>query len=85
MHLIAPAEELKAKPWKNAVALFSLKDAADLQLGRESDLPGGAGRFAVRVDGTESEEQIAALKVEVVCYSFEPLRLLTLFPLRNSN
>lgn len=63
MHLIVPAEELARKPWKNAVALFSLAEAAERQLNVDSELPGGAGRFAVTVDGTETEEQIAALKV----------------------
>ena len=70
VHLIVPAEELKAKPWKNAVAIFPLKDAADLKPSKDSELPGGAGRFAVTVDGTESEEQIAALKVWLLCQSY---------------
>lgn len=63
MHLIVPSEVLKVKSWKNSVALFSLKEAADLGLNVDSKLPGGAGRFAVTVDGTETEDQIAALKV----------------------
>lgn len=63
VHLIVPAEELAAKPWKNAVALYSLREAAKNQPGRQSSLPGGAGRFAVTVDGTESEEECASLKV----------------------
>lgn len=69
VHLIVPQEELAAKPWKNSVALFALKDAADLHLNINSTLPGGAGRFAVTVDGTETEEQVAALKVSrMVCH-----------------
>ena len=63
VHLIVPQEELTAKAWKNSVALYSLKDAANLQLNVDCKLPGGAGRFAVTVDGTETEEQVAALKV----------------------
>ena len=63
VHLIVPHQELASQPWKNAVALYSLKDAVDLQLNVHSTLPGGAGRFAVTVDGTETEEEVAALKV----------------------
>jgi hypothetical protein len=61
--VIAPAAALAAEPLEHAVALLSLAEAAEQQAAGGVRLPAGAGRLAVSVDGTESDEQIAALKV----------------------
>lgn len=61
MHIIAPVEELEKKPLANAVGLVSLRDAA-----KGKALPESAARMAVTVDGTESEEEVAALKVRAI-------------------
>jgi len=55
VHVIAPAAALAAAPLPGAVALVPLRDAL---AGRE--LPEGAARVAVEIDGTETEEQIGA-------------------------
>lgn len=57
VHPIVPVDVLEATPLENAVALLPLSDLADLKL------PSSATRYAVTVDGTESDEQIASLKV----------------------
>ena len=64
MHIIAPAEELKNRPFKNAVAIQPLTEAVQLeQNGENSVKPETSGRFAVTVDGTETEEEVSKLKV----------------------
>ena len=63
MHVIAAAEVLRENPLPHAVASFPLKDAAAAMRGGGVSLPEGAGRYVVSVDGTESEEDITALKV----------------------
>ena len=63
VHVIAPAEVLAQNPLKNAVALLSLRDAAQLQQEGQEARPQGAARLAVTVDGTETEAEVAALKV----------------------
>ena len=63
VHVIASAEALQANPLPHAVASYPLKEAAAAIRGGGVSLPEGAGRFVVSVDGTESEEDITALKV----------------------
>ena len=63
MHVIAPADVLAQSPLKNAVALLSLRDAVRLQQEGQEARPQGAARLAVTVDGTETEAEVAALKV----------------------
>ena len=62
MHAIVPADVLEATPLENAVALLPLSALAVASNGGLK-LPSSATRVAVTVDGTESEEQIAELKV----------------------
>ena len=62
MHVIAPAQALQTDPLPHAVALFPLREAASAIRNSGVSLPEGAGRFVVSVDGTESEEDITALK-----------------------
>lgn len=64
MHIIAPAEELSKNPFRNAVAILPLREAARLASQGETVLPECASRLAVTVDGTESEEEVGALKVQ---------------------
>jgi (E)-4-hydroxy-3-methylbut-2-enyl-diphosphate synthase len=56
--LIAPAEELEKDPLPNAIALMSLSDA----IAKNGELPTGAIRLAVTVDGDEEEDEIKAIK-----------------------
>mmetsp|Transcript_19662 Transcript_19662/g.25332 ORF Transcript_19662/g.25332 Transcript_19662/m.25332 type:complete len:751 (-) Transcript_19662:138-2390(-) len=56
--VIVPAKELEKDPLPNAVALMSLKDA----IANDGELPSGAIRLAVSIDGTESDEDIAKVK-----------------------
>jgi len=59
VHVLAPAAALEATPLPGSVALIPLKSfVAD----GAKTLPGGATRFSVTIDGTESFEEIAALK-----------------------
>lgn len=58
VHVMAPASVLAANPLPGAVALMPLRQA----LSSAAQLPAGVERLAVTVDGTESEEEIAALK-----------------------
>ncbi|GMH42640.1 hypothetical protein BSKO_10559 [Bryopsis sp. KO-2023] len=62
VHVIAPAEVLAADPLPDAVALMNLKDVVAMSNGSAVELPEGAGRLAVAMDGTETTEEIAALK-----------------------
>lgn len=63
MHVIAPAAALEADPLPHAVASYSLSEAAAALCNGGVHLPEGAGRFCVSVDGTETEEDVAALRV----------------------
>ncbi len=63
MHVIAPAVALQADPLPHAVASFPLAEAAAAQRSGGVALPEGAGRFVVTIEGTESEEDIASLRV----------------------
>ena len=67
VHVIASAEVLRENPLPHAVASYPLKEAAAAIRGGGVSLPEGAGRFVVSVDGTESEEEITALKVGLNC------------------
>jgi (E)-4-hydroxy-3-methylbut-2-enyl-diphosphate synthase len=53
-----PLEELQANPVPNAVALMTMSQAG----GGAPELPEGCQRFAVTADGTETAEQVSALK-----------------------
>ncbi|KAK9843665.1 hypothetical protein WJX81_001770 [Elliptochloris bilobata] len=61
VHVIAPTEALAADPLPGAVAQVALRGAARAGAGGPP-LPQGAERFAVVVDGTESEEELASLQ-----------------------
>ena len=64
VHVIAPAGELEHTMLPHAVALLPLKEAVAAQRSSQGlHLPQGAGRLVVRIDGTESDEEVAALKV----------------------
>ena len=64
VHVIAPAGELQREHLPHAVALLPLKEAAAAQQSPQGlQLPGGAGRLVVTIDGTESEAEVAALQV----------------------
>ena len=65
VHTIVPAAVLEATPLQNAVALLSLSVVAAAASNGGLKLPSSATRLAVTVDGTESEEQIALLKVRL--------------------
>ncbi len=62
IHPLVPAETLRSTPLDNAVALLPLAEVASAN-GAGVELPPCSTRMAVTVDGTESDEQIAALKV----------------------
>ena len=62
IHAIVPAQALQETPLDNAVALMPLSEVAAAN-GAGVELPSCSTRLAVTVDGTESDEQIAALKV----------------------
>lgn len=59
VHVIAPIDELAKNPLPNSVALVSLRDFA----AKGVTLPEAAARYAITVDGTESEAEVEALKV----------------------
>lgn len=63
MHVIAPAAALQADPLPHAVASFPLAEAAAALRSGGVALPEGACRFVVTIEGTESEEDVAALRV----------------------
>lgn len=60
---IVPAEVLRQNPLQHAVALMPLAEVAAAHRNGGLQLPDGAGRLAVRVDGTESDADLACLKV----------------------
>jgi len=59
VHPVVPAAMLAATPLPGAVALYPL---AEVAAGPPAALPGGAGRYAVTIDGTEPDAVLAALK-----------------------
>ncbi len=67
MHVIAPAQALQTDLLPHAVALLPLREAASAIRSGGVSLPEGAGRFVVSVDGTESEEDVTALKACPLC------------------
>lgn len=62
IHVMAPAAELAKNPLPHSVAIQPLREVATASQNGGNSLPAGAGRFVVTIDGTESEEQIKALK-----------------------
>ncbi|KAL4857829.1 4-hydroxy-3-methylbut-2-en-1-yl diphosphate synthase (ferredoxin) [Chlorella vulgaris] len=62
VHVMAPAEVLAANPLPDAVAVMQLAVAASAHRAGGVQLPEGAGRLAVFIDGSESAEDLAALK-----------------------
>lgn len=56
--LIAPAEELEKDPLPNSIALMSLDEA----VAKKGELPTGAIRLAIELNGNEEEESIKELK-----------------------
>ncbi len=56
--LIAPAEELEKDPLPNAIALMSLGDA----IAKKGELPTGAIRLAVTINGNEEDDEIKQIK-----------------------
>lgn len=59
VHTIVPIDTLRETPLNGAVAAIDLKDTE----GGVPQLPEGTNRFAVTVDGTESDDLIRSLKV----------------------
>lgn len=62
VHVMAPANVLAADPLPQAVAVQPLREVATASRNGGHSLPPGAGRFAVTIDGTETEEEVASLK-----------------------
>lgn len=62
--VIVPAAELAKRPLPNAVTLHTLREAvaAHKAQGKVPVAAGSISRFAVSVDGTETEAEIAAIK-----------------------
>jgi len=56
--LIAPAEELEKDPLPNAIALMSLDEA----IAKKGELPPGAIRLAIELNGDEEEDLLKKLK-----------------------
>lgn len=63
MHTLVPAAALEATPLENAVAVLTLSAVAAAAANGGIQLPGAATRLAVTIDGSESEDQLAVLKV----------------------
>jgi len=61
VHVIAPADVLAKDPLPGAVALHTLRDAVAAHAAGGVALPEGCVRFAVSVDGTESDAELRAL------------------------
>ena len=66
VHVIAPAAALEGHPLANPIALRPLAEAAAAWAEGKLATPSGAARLAVTIDGTESEDVLAAL--EVPCF-----------------
>ena len=65
VHVIAPLEELARNPFPHAVAMVPLRDAVAAGSNGGLHLPEGVGRMVVLIDGTESDEEVDALKVRL--------------------
>ena len=61
VNIMAPAEPLKNTPFEGAIPIMQLKVAADA-FKSSGKVEGAGDHFAVFVDGTETDEQLAALK-----------------------
>ncbi len=59
---MAPANVLAEDPLPQAVAVQPLREVATASRNGGHSLPPGAGRLAVTIDGTETEEEVASLK-----------------------
>lgn len=57
--VLAPIDELNAKPLRNAVAVVPLSQISSSQ--RPMLMPEGTARLAISIDGSETDEQITAL------------------------
>eukprot|EP00200_Dunaliella_tertiolecta_P003897 CAMPEP_0202345932 /NCGR_PEP_ID=MMETSP1126-20121109/4947_1 /ASSEMBLY_ACC=CAM_ASM_000457 /TAXON_ID=3047 /ORGANISM="Dunaliella tertiolecta, Strain CCMP1320" /LENGTH=729 /DNA_ID=CAMNT_0048937283 /DNA_START=35 /DNA_END=2224 /DNA_ORIENTATION=+ len=62
IHVIAPAAELHKDPLPGAVTMHTLRECLAAQANGGLTLPQGSTRLAVQVDGSESIEEVAALK-----------------------
>ena len=62
VHVMAPANVLAQDPLPHAVAVQPLTEVATASQNGGHSLPPGVTRFAVTIDGTESEDQVASLK-----------------------
>lgn len=62
VHVMAPAEVLLEDPLPHAVAVQPLREVATASQNGGHSLPPGTDRFAVTIDGTETEEEVASLK-----------------------
>ena len=67
VHPVVSAAALAASPLPGAVALFSLAEA--VAAGGAPALPGGAGRFVVSIDGTESDADLASLATSPAAFA----------------
>jgi len=56
--LIAPADQLEAHPLPNSVALMSIDEAIE----KGSELPAGAVRLALKINGDEEDEMLKKVK-----------------------
>lgn len=59
---MAPASVLAEDPLTHAVAVQPLREVATASQNGGHRLPPGVDRFAVTIDGTESEDEVASLK-----------------------
>ena len=62
IHVMAPAAALAQDPFPHAVAVHPLTELATASSNGGHSLPPGVTRFAVTINGTESEKQVASLK-----------------------
>ena len=70
VHVISPVEELARNPFPHAVAMVPLRDAVATGSNGGLHLPEGVGRMVVLIDGTESDEEVDALKVSLDAHAF---------------
>lgn len=61
VHVLAPSQVLAQAPLPGAIAVLPLKEAIAAKNSGGIQLPEGAARLAVTIDGTESEEELAQL------------------------
>ena len=63
MFPIVPADVLRQNPLQHAVALMPLAEVASAHRNGGLKLPEAAGRLAITVDGTETDDDLECLKV----------------------